>query len=364
MDPTTPRAEPTTSQSSRFVGQASNGREETHQPQMDPPSSLIPETMAGRTSASSVESLLTSARSALIVAFSLWCCVCPAQTPSPAPPAMEVVFLGTGGPRAAGRAASCNLILIHGKARLLVDAGSGAFTRLGELDIGLHDLDTILLTHLHVDHTADVPSIIKARAMTQDDPVHFVLIGPAGDGVYPSTSRFAELLFGPGGAWTYVKTFGTPVTIEAKDLPIDLQAAPKEILATPDGIKVLTVATHHGDAPAVAYRVEYDNKSVTFSGDIDPQGLENLTKLATNTDLLVFNCAVLDPPGSPAELYTRHSPPKRIGEVARASGAHHLILSHIPSLVDKARSKVSTSIQAAGPEDVQFAEDKMRVVVE
>ena len=55
---------------------------------------------------------------------------------------MEVVFLGTGGPRAAGRAASCNLILIHGKARLLVDAGSGAFTRLGELGIGLHDLDT------------------------------------------------------------------------------------------------------------------------------------------------------------------------------------------------------------------------------
>ena len=305
-----------------------------------------------------------SARSVAIIALLLWYGIGLAQTSSPPAPAMEVVFLGTGGPRAAGRAASCNLILIHGKARLLVDAGSGAFTRLGELDIGLHDLDTILLTHLHIDHTADVPSIVKARAMTQENPVHFVLIGPAGNGVYPSTSRFAELLFGPGGAWTYVKTFGPPVTIEAKDLPVDLQAAPKEILATPDGIKVLTVTTHHGDAPAVAYRIEYDNKSVTFSGDIDPQGLENLTKLATNTDLLVFNCAVLDPPGSPAELYTRHSPPKRIGEVAKASGAHHLILSHIPPLVDKARSKVSTSIQAAGPEAVQFAEDKMRVVVE
>jgi len=56
-----------------------------------------------------------------------------------------------------------------------------------------------------------------------------------------------------------------------------------------------------------------------------------------DTDLLVFNSAVLDPPGSPAELYTRHSPPKRIGEVARASGARHLILTHIPPLVDKAR---------------------------
>ena len=51
-------------------------------------------------------------------------------------------------------------------------------------------------------------------------------------------------------------------------------------------------------------------------------------------------------------------------QVAKASGARHLILTHIPPLVDKARSKVSTSIQAEGPEAVQFAEDKMRVTVE
>jgi ribonuclease BN (tRNA processing enzyme) len=303
-------------------------------------------------------------RFAAILALFLFDGVSPAQTPSPALEAMEVVFLGTGGPRPAGRAASCNLILIQGKPRLLVDAGSGAFVRLGELGIGLHDLDIILLTHLHIDHTADLPSIIKARAMMQQDPIHFVLIGPDGKGDYPSATRFAELLFGQGGAWTYVKTFGAPVTLEVKDLPIDLALAPTQVLETADGIKVLTVATHHGDAPAVAYRIEYGNKSVTFSGDIDPQGLENLTKLAKDTDLLVFNCAVLDPPGSPAELYTRHSPPKRIGEVAKAAGAHRLILAHIPPLVDKARSKVSASIQAADPGTVQFAEDKMRVTVE
>ena len=287
-----------------------------------------------------------------------------AQTSAPTSAAMEVVFLGTGGPRPAGRAASCNLILIYGRARLLIDAGSGAFTRLGELGIGLQDLDMILLTHLHIDHTADVPSIIKARTVTQENPVHFLLIGPAGNGDYPSTTRFAELLFGQGGAWAYVKTFGAPLTIEVKDLPIDLTLDPTQILETPDGIKILAVATHHGGAPAVAYRIECSTKSVTFSGDIDPQGLENLTKLATDTDLLVFNCAVLDPPGSPAELYTRHSPPKRIGQVAKACGARHLILTHIPPLVDKARTEVSASIRAADQGTVQFAEDKMRVTVQ
>jgi ribonuclease BN (tRNA processing enzyme) len=92
--------------------------------------------------------------------------------------------------------------------------------------------------------------------------------------------------------------------------------------------------------------------------------LDNLAKLAANTDLLVFNCAVLDPPGSPAELYTRHSPPKRIGQVAQASGAHHLILTHIPPLVDKFRAAVKTSIQQTDQASVQFAEDKMRVTVQ
>ncbi|MBV9298582.1 MAG: MBL fold metallo-hydrolase [Verrucomicrobia bacterium] len=303
-------------------------------------------------------------RFAAILGLFLFQGISPAQTPASASAPMVVVFLGTGGPRPAGRAASCNLVIIHGRPRLLVDSGSGAFTRLGELGIGLRDLDIILLTHLHIDHTADVPSIVKARAMTQEDPVHFLMTGPAGKGDYPSTTRFAELLFGQGGAWTYVKTFGARVTLEVKDLPIDLATGPTQILQTPDGIKILTVATHHGDAPAVAYRIEYGDKSVTFSGDIDPLGLENLTKLATGTDLLVFNCAVLDPPGSPAELYTRHSPPKRIGEVAKACGARHLILTHIPPLVDKARAKVSASIRAADQETVQFAEDKMRVSVQ
>jgi hypothetical protein len=73
----------------------------------------------------------------------------------------------------------------------------------------------------------------------------------AGD--YPGTTRFAELLFGHCGAWSYVKTFGAPVDVDARDLPIDLASGPSEILKTADGIRVSTVATHHGDAPAELY---------------------------------------------------------------------------------------------------------------
>jgi ribonuclease BN (tRNA processing enzyme) len=180
------------------------------------------------------------------------------------PAGMEILFLGTGGPRPDGRAASCNLILIDGQPRFFVDVGSGAFARLGELHIDADKVDTIFLTHLHVDHTADLPSMIKARAMVTTSPVHFSVYGPSGADDYPSTSRFMDLLFGAEGAWAYLKHFGAPITWEARDLPNDLTLSPFVVNETRDRVKVTAVTTHHGDAPALAYRVEFNGRSVTW----------------------------------------------------------------------------------------------------
>jgi ribonuclease BN (tRNA processing enzyme) len=86
--------------------------------------------------------------------------------------------------------------------------------------------------------------------------------------------------------------------------------------------------------------------------------------LAKNADLLIFNCAVLDPPGSPSQLYDLHTPPRRIGEAARESGVKSLLLSHLAPDVEGQEDAVRKSIRAAafaGP--VGFASDKLRVPV-
>ena len=44
-------------------------------------------------------------------------------------PAMEVVVLGSGGPRAFGRAGSSFIIILDGQPRILMDVGPGAFLR-------------------------------------------------------------------------------------------------------------------------------------------------------------------------------------------------------------------------------------------
>jgi len=277
--------------------------------------------------------------------------------------------LGSGGPGAVGRAASCYLVLIDGSARILVDAGPGAFARLGEAKLSLSDTDIVLLTHLHVDHAGELPGLFKARAISGGDTVVFNVWGPAGTGAphegayFPSTSRFLDLLFGREGAFAYLRDFAAPISLHAHDIPTKAQLNPvPQVVFNGDGLVIKAIAGHHGDAPAVIYRIDYAGKSITFSGDIDAKGLAALRTIAMGSDLLVFNSAVLDPPDSPAILYTLHTPPRAIGELARAAGIHRLLLSHISPAVEENQDAVLDSIKRSYQGPVSLAEDRIRVV--
>jgi ribonuclease BN (tRNA processing enzyme) len=275
---------------------------------------------------------------------------------------LGLIVLGSGGPRPFGRAGSSYIVEVNGSPRILVDAGPGSFLRVGELNIDLDAVDTVLLTHLHIDHSGGLAGVFKARALTaRSSAIRFTVFGPAGAGVFPSTTRFLNLLFEKGGAWEYQKTFGADEEIRGVDLPIDMQSPDRPIVDA-GGLRITAVATHHGDCPAVAYRVDYKSESIVFSGDMDPSAVPNLVRLAKGCSLLVFHCAVLDPPGSPAQLYSLHTPPHRIGEAARDAGAKRVLLSHIAPDVEKASQNVLRSIRASYQAPVSFARDKMRIL--
>src|ERR1700733_8584860 len=280
----------------------------------------------------------------------------------PAKPAMEVVVLGSGGPRAFGRAGSSFIVVLDGQPRILVDAGPGAFLRIGELDLDLDNVDTVLLTHLHIDHSADLAAFFNARALSADGPIVYNIFGPDGAGLFPKTSRFVDLLVGKGGAFEYQKTFGADETFAVHDLAISLNS-PSTKIVDKDGLLVEEIATHHGDCPSVAYRISYKGAVLVFSGDMDGSALANLEQLAKNADLLIFNCAVLDPPNSPSQLYDLHTPPKKIGEAAHLSGVKSLLLSHTAPDVEGQGDRVHKSIRASYAGPVAFATDKLWVPV-
>jgi len=98
---------------------------------------------------------------------------------------MRVVVLGSGVAVHTGRTESC-IYVEASDTRLLVDAGSGAFFRLDEAGIHVNDIDAILLTHNHLDHNADVLTILKARWLEGGDELR--IYGP------PGTVHFFESL--------------------------------------------------------------------------------------------------------------------------------------------------------------------------
>ncbi len=293
---------------------------------------------------------------------------CCTPTGAQSAPALDLLVLGSGGPGATGRASSSYLVLIDGNARILVDAGPGSFARLGEAQTPLTNVDIVLLTHLHIDHAGELPGLFKARAVSSSAPIVFNIWGPEGSppasqGAYfPSTKRFLQLLFGPKGAFAYLSDFSAPLVIHAHDISAQPgTSAQPHVLLTEGALAIRAISGHHGDAPAVIYRVDYAGRSITFSGDIDSSGLENLLTAAKGSDLLVFNSVVLDPPGSPAILYTLHTPPHAIGLLAKQAGVRAILLSHLSPATDEMRDAVLQSIRQnyAGP--VSFARDGVRI---
>jgi ribonuclease BN (tRNA processing enzyme) len=301
--------------------------------------------------------------SAILFLFGL---AAPLFAQAPAPP-LEVLVLGSGGPGATGRAASSYLVFVDGVARILVDAGPGSFARLGEARVSLSKTDVVLLTHLHIDHAGEIPGLFKARAVSGSGPIVFNVWGPAGaakngeNAYFPSTTQFFRLLFGPRGAFAYLSDFAAPMTLLVHDIPAPA-ARPAETRIFRDGdLAVSAVAGDHGDAPSVIYRIDHAGKSITFSGDIDARGLPALRGIARDTDLLIFNSVVLDPPGSPAVLYSLHTPPLAIGQLASGSGAHALLLSHASPSVEEQTDAVVKSIRRNYAGAITFAKDGMRI---
>lgn len=286
-------------------------------------------------------------------------------------PALTLVVLGSGGPGAAGRAGASFVVLVDGEPRILVDAGGGSFVRLGEAKLNLRNLDIVLLTHLHVDHTADLPAIVKARAVSQRVDLDFHVFGPAasvGQGPsilprFPATSTFIDRYFGKYGLYPYLTHFVRDIRFHVEDVALEhgSMRSSGHVIYKEGDLSIRAAVGHHGDAPAVLYRIDYRGRSITFSGDADDHAHDALARLAMCTDLLVFNAVILDPPQPSASRNFFHSTPRDIGRVATRAGVGRLLLAHIPQDVERSARAVRASISSQYPGPVEFAGDGMIV---
>ena len=264
---------------------------------------------------------------ALAVLFSL-CEVSPVEAQSCGSSGLAVQVLGSGGPELQDKRASTSyLIWDHGTARVLVDAGGGSALRFGESGAQMSQLDVVLFSHFHIDHSGDFPTLVFS-SWFEDRKRPLPVYGPPGNDFMPSTTEFVRDLFSePHGAWRYLSELVEPGTQGSYKLePHDVAASSKPVLVFRNsGMVVYAVRVIHGGFPALAWRVEIGGKRIVFSGDTNGEA-DGLTQLALNADLFVAHNAV--PEGATGVERRLHMPPSVIGMTAANAHVKQLVLSH------------------------------------
>lgn len=265
--------------------------------------------------------------------------------------------LGSGGPELDdGRASSSYLIWLDGKARALVDLGSGANVNFGQANARLEDISAIMLTHLHVDHSADLPAFVKG-AFFSDREEDLTVLGPEGNALMPSTSKFVSRLFGNEGAYAYLSNYFEPeqrsaFKLKTQDIALGLKAV--SYYPVGEGLMLSTIPVHHGPVAAVAWRVDIAGCAVTFSGDMNNQ-YQTLEKLALNSDILVMHNAV---PETASGVATHlHMTPSQIGRIAQKAKVKKLVISHRMNRTLGIESKTKQQIKLSYQGPILFAND-------
>jgi len=201
---------------------------------------------------------------------------------------MEITFLGTGvAIPQKGRVQSGVLVRLEEKP-LLIDCGSGVLSRFPDAGVSHTEVDTVLLSHLHLDHVADLIPLVKANWLRGKTDMR--VYGPEG-----TDDWFSQVL----GAYEY---FQDDVDVDVIEL-----SPGKEF--TPEGFDCeITCAAALHSVPTLGYRITGEAGEIVYSGDTEP--CRDIMDLAVEADLLIHECSF--PAGTKV---TNHTTPGTLAEM-------------------------------------------------
>ncbi|MDQ3784294.1 MAG: MBL fold metallo-hydrolase [Actinomycetota bacterium] len=212
---------------------------------------------------------------------------------------LAVTVLGSSGMFATiERAASGYLLEVDGR-RIWLDAGAGTWRNLLRLT-EYADLDGVILSHVHPDHSTDVFQCYHARTFGEPEPLPVIpLWAPAQ--VIDRVSSFAEEVDGA----------------------FDLRAiAAGESFSIGDAQVTLFEMAH--PVETVAVRIEHEDLILAYTADTGIDG--DLATLAEGAGLLISEATLQDSDGA----YEGHLSARQAAEVARKAGVTRLVLTHLP----------------------------------
>jgi ribonuclease Z len=268
---------------------------------------------------------------------------------------LDVVFLGTSGSAPTAQRATSATLIRRGGERLLIDCGEGTQRQLLRSDVGLVDLEHVLLTHFHADHYLGLPGMLKTYALRGRE-LPLTVYGPAGlRELYASLRRvFGNLSYevqtielAPGDVLARdgyeIRAFAVDHGVQAVGYVLSEEERPGRFdVATADALGVpagrergalqrgerVTLPSGETVHPEQVLGTARPGRTVVLTGDTAPT--TSVADAAAGADLLVHEATFCADERERARE-TQHSTAAEAALAAQAAGVRLLALTHISS---------------------------------
>lgn len=277
------------------------------------------------------------------------------------------------------RAEPANLLRAAGQ-NVLIDVGDGASWQLAKAGVPLGDIQTVIISHLHFDHTGGLFAFLSQRyqsintgALTIYGPIGIkALVGGLVGAIAASFPRPANsrqsMNGGPRDNITVVEICGG-AHFSIGDVAVSSATNTHFSIApeSPDYSRIVSLSFRF-DIPG---GVGAPNRSIAYTGDTGPSAA--VEQLAKGTDLLVSE--IMDPeaalaqlrhdrPGIPGPIMDyigehfrrEHMSPTEAGLMASRAGVRSLVLTHnaiAPSGIAAAQKAITANFKG----QTRFAHD-------
>jgi ribonuclease BN (tRNA processing enzyme) len=243
---------------------------------------------------------------------------------------MRVTFLGTGSAMASADRAQTGVLLRDAGDTLLVDCGAGVLQRLQESGVGYEAVDTVLLTHHHLDHVSDLLPLLKARWLAGEE--HLTVVGP------PGTEALVEGLL---DVHDYLQG---RVGLTLRDEAVGEFTA--------GGFDVEAMETRHS-MRCHAYRF-----GDLFCVSGDSEAFPELAAFADGCEALAHDCSFPD-----GIDVSNHPTPGQLGRALAGVDVDSVYLTHLYPHTDGEHDEMVASVQDQYEGDVTVAADLTTVTV-
>ncbi|MGW7530007.1 MBL fold metallo-hydrolase [Streptomyces sp. NPDC054783] len=255
--------------------------------------------------------------------------------------------------------------------KILVDCGDGATDQLGKAGVSPLEVGTVIISHLHSDHTAGLYGLLARRRQVSARG-NLVIYGPRGTtdavrGIQSAIGYLDELM--PGRA-KYGPPMGALDVVEVTD-GARFTVGPVTVTAATNSHYGFEAGSEEAERfQSLSYRFDMTDRSIVYTGDTGPS--ENVERLAQGADLLVSEITDVEqvlsqhkflptlPPTAQAfvrqHFEKEHLSADEVGLLARRAGVGAVVLTHNPLTEDNI-VKAGTVIGSHFTGTVTFADD-------